>query len=71
MNIDGDTVAFFKARAKEDGRPYQTLMNQVLREFASGSRPERVAEEVAQLLLSSEEFLMALGERVDGGKGGK
>ncbi len=71
MNIDGDTIAFFKARAKEDGRPYQTLMNQVLKDFVSGSRPERLAEEVAQLLMSDEGFLEALGERVDGGKVGK
>ena len=64
MNMDGDIVAFFKERAKEDGRPYQTLMNQVLRDYVSGTRPERVAEQVAGLLLEDEAFLSAVREKV-------
>lgn len=68
MNVDGDIVAFFKARAKEDGRPYQTLMNQILREHVSGSRVERISEEVAAELLEDESFLSALSERLNAGK---
>lgn len=66
INIDGDIIAFFKERAKEDGRPYQTLMNQVLREYVSGSRTERVAEQVANLLADDEGFLEILRDKVSG-----
>ena len=64
MNVDGDIIAFFKDRAKEDGQPYQTLMNQVLREYVSGSRPERMAEEVAALLIEDDDFVAAMREKV-------
>lgn len=70
MNIDGDIVAFFKNWAKGDGRRYQTLMNQVLREYIEGSRPERLAREVAALLADDPEFLKSITDRI-GGFGGE
>lgn len=60
MNLDGDIVQFFKNEAARVGRPYQALINQVLREYIEGSRPEKLAREVADILLSDEPFLEAL-----------
>ena len=38
--IDNDILKFFKARATKRGQPpYQTQMNQALREYMEGSRP--------------------------------
>ena len=64
MNVDGDVVDYFKKCGKEEGRPYQTLMNQVLREYVKGSRVERVAESAAQLLLDDESFIEAVAQKV-------
>ncbi|MFN8390773.1 MAG: BrnA antitoxin family protein [Bdellovibrionota bacterium] len=64
MNLDGDVLSFFKDRAKEDGRPYQTLINQVLREYVSGSRPERIAQDVAEILLTDEAFVASLAQKL-------
>ena len=64
MNVDGDIVQYFKDRGKEDGRPYQTLMNQVLRDYVSGNRVERISDEVSAALLEDENFLAALAEKV-------
>ena len=67
MNVDGDVVEYFKKQGKEEGRPYQTLMNQILREYVNGSRPERLAESVSQVLLNDEEFLQAVRNKVGSG----
>ncbi len=64
MNVDGDVVEYFKQRGKEENRPYQTLMNQVLKEYVKGSRVERLAESVSQLLREDEEFLHAVSQKV-------
>ena len=66
MNLDGEVISFFKDRAKEDGRPYQTLINQILREYVGGSRPEQLAQEVAERLLLDENFLTAVSEKIGG-----
>ena len=60
MNLDGDIVSYFKSEASKVGRPYQALINQVLREYMEGSRPEKLAREVGALLLSDEAFLEVL-----------
>ncbi len=60
MNVDGDIVSHFKNWAKQDGRRYQTLMNQVLREYIEGSRPEKMAKEVGDLLLADPDFVARL-----------
>jgi uncharacterized protein (DUF4415 family) len=36
MRVDNDTLAIFKVRAEMSGGSYQTLMNEVLRQFAQG-----------------------------------
>lgn len=36
IRIDNDTLAFFKARANQNHASYQTLINDALKQFASG-----------------------------------
>ncbi len=60
MNLDGDVVNHFKRSALEDGRPYQSLINQVLREYIEGSKPERLAKDIGQILLKDSNFLKAI-----------
>lgn len=62
INLDADIVSFFKDRAAEEKTPYQFLINQVLREFVHGTRPERLARSVGDLLLSDESFRQKLKE---------
>ncbi len=64
MNLDGDVIAFFKDRAQEDGQPYQTLINQILKEYVNGSRPERMAKNVAEILANDGAFLSLLAEKI-------
>lgn len=69
INLDGDVVQYFKEWAEREGRPYQSLVNQVLREFVGGSRPEQLAQEVRELLLRDEQFLSQLAARLAAGGG--
>ena len=55
MLLDSEVLAFFKARARRRGaEPYQTQINRILREYASGLDPSlseavrRVAERMAR-----------------------
>ena len=64
MNVDGDIVRYFKDRAMTEGRPYQTLINETLREFIEGSRAEKLAEEVGRNLLENRTFLDSLREKL-------
>lgn len=64
MNLDGDVVAYFRARAKKEGRAYQSLINQVLREYVEGSRPEQLAAKVQEKLLGDAEFLKELAAKL-------
>ena len=65
INLDGDVVQHFKHRARDEGRAYQSLINQVLREHIDGTRPERLAEEVKQVVLGDVEFLKRLSREVE------
>ena len=38
MNLDRDTVEYFKSMAEESGIPYQTLINLYLRDCADKAR---------------------------------
>lgn len=38
INVDGDTVDYFKAEARRTGVPYQTIMNLYLSECAAEER---------------------------------
>jgi uncharacterized protein (DUF4415 family) len=64
MNLDGDVVAHFRARAKKEGRAYQSLINQVLREYIEGSRPEQLAAKVREKLLEDKKFLKELAAKL-------
>jgi len=55
INLDGDTLKFFKARsAKPGAEPYQTQINRALREYLAGTNPavtealRRVTERAAR-----------------------
>lgn len=60
INLDGHVISYFKARAREEGCAYQTLINQALREYVTGSRPERLAREVRELLVADPSFVEKL-----------
>ncbi len=60
MNLDADIIAFFKERAATEKTPYQFLINQVLREYIHGTRPEQLAKAVGEALLSDESFCSRL-----------
>ena len=64
INLDGNIVAHFKKLAKQQGRAYQSLINQVLREYVLGSEPEQLARKVEEIILSDEVFLERLVARV-------
>ncbi len=72
INLDGDVVRQFKERAVKEGRAYQSLINQVLREYLQGSTAEIMAKEVAEILGRDESFLQLLrkelGETPGGGE---
>lgn len=67
--LDDDVVAYFKARAAQPhAAPYQTQINQTLREaMQSDSAPQAQASGAAELratLLKDKEFIEALAERI-------
>lgn len=68
MNLDGDVVEYFKELAQSEGRSYQLLINQVLREYIEGTNPEKLARTVGELLLESPSFIETLAERLKGGR---
>lgn len=43
INIDADTIDFFKAQSEEAGIPYQTLINLYLRDCASNKRQLKIS----------------------------
>jgi uncharacterized protein (DUF4415 family) len=69
LYLDVDVVAYFKARAgKPHAAPYQTQINQTLREAMqrdlAGQARERSTAELRAALLKDEEFIKALAERI-------
>ena len=57
--IDNDILKFFKARAASRGKPpYQTQINQALREYMEGSQPP------GKQRLSEEKLISHLAERI-------
>jgi hypothetical protein len=64
MNFDGDVISYFKDKAKEEGCPYQTLMNRVLKEYINGSRVEQLATEVSEIILQDPDFISALSKKL-------
>lgn len=43
INIDANTIDFFKAQSEEAGIPYQTLINLYLRDCASNKRQLKIS----------------------------
>lgn len=66
MNMDGDIVDYFKNKAEKEGRSYQLLINDVLREHIEGNRPEQLAKTVGEILLSDDSFIERLQEKLRG-----
>ena len=62
MNFDGDVIDYFKKKAKADGRSYQTLVNDALREHIKGSNVEIMAKMVGERILSDPSFLERIKE---------
>lgn len=60
INLDGHVVAYFKERAQEEGCPYQTLINQALREHVHGTRAEIIARDVREILSADPQFIERL-----------
>jgi uncharacterized protein (DUF4415 family) len=62
--IDGDILDFFKERAKlPDASPYQTQINQVLRQYVA-NQTQAKDEVVTVSMLENPEFLSALAEKL-------
>ena len=64
INLDGDLVEYFKAQGDEEGVGYQFLINQALREHVEGTRPERLAKAIGEILINDSSFLDALARKV-------
>ena len=43
INLDNDTVAYFKALAEQTGIPYQTLINMYLTDCAQNHKQPKIA----------------------------
>lgn len=64
MNLDGDLFRYFKDRARQEGRSYQLLINEALREYCEGTNLDSVKREVAKELLEDEVFLECVVEKI-------
>lgn len=64
MNLDGDIVNHFKERAGREGRSYQFLINEALRDSIEGSKTERLAAEVRATLLTDDQFIQKMSEKI-------
>lgn len=63
--IDGDILDFFKERAKlPDSSPYQTQINQVLRQYVANETNQAKDEVVTVSMLENPAFLSALAEKL-------
>jgi uncharacterized protein (DUF4415 family) len=63
--IDGDILDFFKERAKlPDASPYQTQINQVLRQYMMNETNKANDEVVTVSMLENPAFLSALAEKL-------
>ena len=64
INFDGDIIKHFKEKAKLEGRSYQVLINDALREFIKGTSAEQLARAVGGMLISDSSFLELLAEQI-------
>jgi uncharacterized protein (DUF4415 family) len=62
MYVDADIVDYFKKEAEGQEKGYQTLINQVLREFVDGRLEMSMKEDFKRELLQDREFLKELKE---------
>ncbi len=67
INLDGDLIDYFKSQGEEEGVGYQFLINQALREHVEGSRPERMAREIGDILLNDNSFIETLSRKLSRG----
>jgi hypothetical protein len=64
MNLDGDLVDFFKQQAASQGRPYQLLINEALRQYVEGTDGDKLAKAVGQILLEDDSFAQMLATKL-------
>jgi len=62
LNFDGDVLDYFKERAKNEGRSYQVLINDALREHIRGSSAEQLAKMVGEIILNDPSFYQRINE---------
>lgn len=63
LDLDDDVVAWFREQAARPGAvPFQTRINQVLRELMN--RHPVISPEITSALLNDQKFIAALAERV-------
>lgn len=60
--LDADIVSFYKEQAGENGKGYQTLINQTLRKIVDEKREEEKTAEIKREILEDKEFLEDLKE---------
>ena len=71
INFDGDIIKHFKEKAKSNGRSYQVLINDALREYIKDNSAEQITRSVGSMLLGDESFLELLVEQIENHKSKK
>lgn len=64
INLDSDVVEHFKTKSRTAGRGYQQLINEALREYLEGSKTERLAREIGEILLDDPSFVARISESI-------
>ncbi len=62
INLDPAVVRFFKEKAREEGVGYQTLINEALKRVVE---EERLAQFLKARLLSDENFIATLAQKIE------
>jgi uncharacterized protein (DUF4415 family) len=62
MDVDADIIEYFKQEAARQDKNYQTLINNLLREFVDGRREISAKENFKRELLQDRDFLQKLKE---------
>ena len=64
INFDGDIIKHFKEKAKSEGRSYQVLINDALREYIKGTSAEQLARTVGEMLINDSSFLEIIATQI-------
>ncbi|MCC6932912.1 MAG: BrnA antitoxin family protein [Deltaproteobacteria bacterium] len=64
LNFDGDVMDYFKKKARKEGRSYQMLINDALREHIRGNNVELLAKMIGERILTDSSFYERLKEQL-------